>query len=198
MALHTILAQATSQYPYPSTTPFNYNSFLPNYSFDFFIPFISSFNGSGISEFLLIFKLFSLFISLIFGGILLYYLTKIQELFAEPASRAVVTKRMYDAEWAQIKNYVNSQTASEWKLAVIEADKVVDDALKHAGFGGETMGERLMLIQPSEFPFLQDLWDAHKLRNFLVHDITATLAHDRAQHAVDIFEKTMRALQVLS
>src|SRR3989344_2079440 len=49
----------------------------------------------------------------------------------------------YNARWEEIKRHVSSFVEAEWKLAVIEADKFVDDVLKTAGFAGESMGERL-------------------------------------------------------
>ncbi|MBI2063463.1 MAG: ComEC family competence protein [Candidatus Yanofskybacteria bacterium] len=77
----------------------------------------------------------------------------------------------YNARWDEIRRHVNSFVEAEWKLAVIEGDKFVDDVLKTAGFAGESMGERLMLIKPDQIINLQYLWDAHKLRNLLVHYI---------------------------
>ncbi len=104
----------------------------------------------------------------------------------------------YDARWAEIKRHVNSFTEAEWKLAVIEADKFVDDALKTGGYPGETMGERLMLIEPGQFLNLQNLWDAHKLRNLLVHDPKYQLTHRQAILAVEAFEAVLRELGALS
>src|SRR3989344_920951 len=45
---------------------------------------------------------------------------------------------------------------------------------------GESMGERLMLIQPGQLLALQLLWDAHKLRNLLVHAANYQLTHRQA------------------
>ena len=81
---------------------------------------------------------------------------------------------------------------------MIEADKFVDDALKTGGYPGETMGERLMLIEPGQFLNLQNLWDAHKLRNLLVHDPKYQLTHRQAILAVEAFEAVLRELGALS
>ncbi|MEK7616146.1 MAG: hypothetical protein AAB420_02995 [Patescibacteria group bacterium] len=100
--------------------------------------------------------------------------------------------------WEHIQQYVNSPREAEWKLSVIEADKFVDEALKARGFVGETMGERLMLIKPQELTSIQDLWDAHKLRNLLVHETNYQLKHDQAFAAIHAFEKVLRELGFLS
>lgn len=104
----------------------------------------------------------------------------------------------YDNRWTEIKQHVNSFNVAEWKLAVIEADKFTDDALKTGGYPGESMGERLMLVQPGQLLSLQTLWDAHKLRNLLVHDANYQLTHRQAILAVEAFETTLRELGALS
>src|SRR3989344_3064717 len=50
-------------------------------------------------------------------------------------------------EWDRIKTNAESIRESEWKLSIIEADKLVDDVLKQLGYPGESMGERLMMIK---------------------------------------------------
>ncbi len=100
----------------------------------------------------------------------------------------------FNDRWQNIVIQVNSYNEPAWKLAVIEADKYVDDALKRNGFNGETMGERLMLIKPGDLINLQELWDAHKLRNLLVHDANFQLKHSQALAAVNAFEAILKEL----
>jgi hypothetical protein len=76
------------------------------------------------------------------------------------------TETVHSEVWDDIVRRANSVRDADWKLAVIEADKFVDEALKAKGFAGETMGERLMIIKPQELSSLQDLWDAHKSRRW--------------------------------
>lgn len=104
----------------------------------------------------------------------------------------------YNARWNEIKRHVNSFVEAEWKLAIIEADKFVDDVLKAAGFAGESMGERLMLIKPDQIVNLQYLWDAHKLRNLLVHDPDFRLTHQQALFAINAFESVLKELNALT
>lgn len=66
--------------------------------------------------------------------------------------------------WAEVE-------AMEPKMAIIEADKLVDTVLKRAGIKGESMAERLRrcerIVDRSAY---QAMWDAHKVRNQLVHE----------------------------
>ncbi|MEK7506452.1 MAG: hypothetical protein AAB566_00095 [Patescibacteria group bacterium] len=149
------------------------------------------------------------YVSVIFAFLLAVIIFKIRRLAANrikeeladlkdefnPPAEAVSA---YDRRWEEVKKHVNSFNEAEWKLAVIEADKFTDDALKTGGYPGESMGERLMLIQPGQLLSLQNLWDAHKLRNLLVHDANYKLTHRQAVLAVEAFEQVLRELGALS
>jgi len=99
--------------------------------------------------------------------------------------------------WEEIEKHINSTREAEWKFALIEADKLVDELLRSAGFPGDTMGDILMNIQPGQLTTLQGLWEAHKIRNRLVHDTNYFLRYTEAKRAVGLYEKTLRELQAL-
>ncbi|OGM99012.1 MAG: hypothetical protein A2915_03575 [Candidatus Yanofskybacteria bacterium RIFCSPLOWO2_01_FULL_41_34] len=102
-----------------------------------------------------------------------------------------------NVRWEEIEKHINSTREAEWKFAVIEADKLVDELLKSAGFLGDTMGDRLMNIQPGQLTTLQNLWEAHKIRNRLVHDTNYFLRYTEAKRAVGLYRKTLKELQAL-
>ena len=153
-------------------------------------------------------KIVSIVVSLVCVFILIYILKKKGEL-AKPKTESIPENSheivqpnpaiaAYDKHWLEIKNKAYSYNESDWKVAVIEADRFIDDVLKNAGFPGETMGERLMLIKPDQLLSLQYLWDAHKLRNLLVHDSSFRLTHNQAVAAVESFEQALRELGAIS
>jgi len=62
-----------------------------------------------------------------------------------------------------------SSNPNDWKLAIIEADIILDEILKQQGYAGNSLGERLKSIAPSQLESLQDAWEAHKVRNNIAH-----------------------------
>jgi hypothetical protein len=80
------------------------------------------------------------------------------------------TERKIQRDWDVIKLQLQQKGPSQLKQALITADKAMDTALKDI-VAGESMGERL---KNSKDKFDQNvynrLWDAHKLRNNLVHE----------------------------
>ncbi len=66
--------------------------------------------------------------------------------------------------------HVASDRPNDWKLAIIEADIILDELLKQRGYAGNSLGERLKSISPTQLASLQDAWEAHKIRNRIAHE----------------------------
>ena len=83
-------------------------------------------------------------------------------------------------------------------IAVSEADKLLDAGLQAKGIAGTTMGERLKAAE-SYFSadLYQALWQAHKLRNTLAHEIGATASAEQAGQAVTSFRNALYHLRIL-
>ena len=73
----------------------------------------------------------------------------------------------YRTKWQDLQKLLNDQAT--WPLAIIDADKLLDDALKAHKYRGKTMGERLVAAQ-RDIQANDDVWFGHKLRNRLVHE----------------------------
>jgi hypothetical protein len=83
-------------------------------------------------------------------------------------------------------------------LAVGEADKILDAAFQAIGISGQSMGERLKAATgwlPNEL--YQRVWDAHKLRNSLAHEIGVSVAPQEAQRAVSAIREALYHLKIL-
>jgi hypothetical protein len=88
--------------------------------------------------------------------------------------------------------HTDSDNPNDWKLAIIEADIILDNALKEAGYAGVSLGERLRSITPSQLNSLDDAWQAHKVRNQVAHGgadfvLTRRLAEDTIKQYRRVF-----------
>lgn len=88
-------------------------------------------------------------------------------------------ERLYDEQYRGVARssrlqdvftHADSDNPNDWKLAIIEADIILDDTLKQRGYPGASLGERLKQISPQQLTSLQDAWEAHKIRNRIAHD----------------------------
>ena len=109
---------------------------------------------------------------------------------AGPAARPEAVKEY----WQAILNHLNSSNESEWKLAIIEADKLIDDLLIQKGYEGESMAERLSMISKGELKSLDLLWEAHKIRNRIAHKLNFKLSRNEALRAISYYEEVLRDL----
>jgi hypothetical protein len=85
---------------------------------------------------------------------------------------------------------------STWPLAIIDADKLLDEALRKSRVKGKTMGERLVTVQRA----LSDndtVWYAHKLRNKLVHEDFDSLKEKDVKQALIGFRQALKDLGAL-
>jgi len=101
------------------------------------------------------------------------------------------------ARWQEIMNHMDSVKEAEWKFAIIEADKLVEEALRKGGFPGDTLGEKLSLIHPDQLAGLDGLWEAHKVRNHVAHDFNYFLRYTEAKYAINQYERALRELEAI-
>ena len=98
--------------------------------------------------------------------------------------------------WSKIKGRLETGSESEYKLAVIEADSMLNDILERMGFKGETLGDRLKQVTTDVLPSVENSREAHKIRNNIVHDPDYKLTLGQAQKVLEIYERALRELQV--
>ncbi|PIR41249.1 MAG: hypothetical protein COV31_02490 [Candidatus Yanofskybacteria bacterium CG10_big_fil_rev_8_21_14_0_10_46_23] len=108
-----------------------------------------------------------------------------------------VAREKIQSRWDEVRDHISSISDSEWKFAVVEADKLVEDALRQVGFSGDSMGEILKGIDKTKLASLQGLWDAHKLRNLIVHNTDFEVKQAEAQYALKQFEKALTEIGLL-
>jgi len=154
------------------------------------------------SGWLLILKILFIVVALILLGFIIFALAKtswlkrlwIWDLVEFFSFRPYGVRKVVKA-WDKITARLETGLESEYKLAVIEADSILNDILKRMGFDGETLGERLERLTATTLPNLKQIWEAHKIRNNIVHDPNYRLALDEARRVLDIYEQALRDLQ---
>jgi hypothetical protein len=80
---------------------------------------------------------------------------------------AQLDQETFKRRWKELQTQCGDQKT--WPLAIIDADKLVDEALKKCHYRGKTMGERLVSAQ-HDLSANDMIWFGHKLRNKLVHE----------------------------
>lgn len=100
----------------------------------------------------------------------------------------------YQKRWLEAQKLCASKNT--WPLAVINADKLLDDALKRLHYKGKTMGERLVAAQ-HDISNNDGVWFGHKLRNQLVHEDRTKLTKKDIREALLGIRQALKDLGAL-
>ena len=96
-------------------------------------------------------------------------------------------------KWVKTLNYLFSQHPSDWKLAVIEADAMLESLLDQLGLSGETLGDKLKAADKDKFRGFASAWEVHTIRNKIVHEgVSFELSHHEAKRVIALYEQIFR------
>jgi hypothetical protein len=109
----------------------------------------------------------------------------------------VKKKGKLKANWGKILERLESENVSEYKVAVIEADNLIDDLIKRMGYKGENMSERMMAIPAGHIDNLDKIKEAHEVRNRIIHEENFTLSKEEAKKILDNFAHLLHIFEVL-
>jgi hypothetical protein len=97
-------------------------------------------------------------------------------------------------KWEKVRKRLSRPWETEAKLAIIEADGLLNEVLEKMAYPGERLGQKLRQINDSLLPNVEKLRQVHQLRNDIVHDPDYRLPRERAEEALDIYEQAFKYL----
>jgi hypothetical protein len=165
--------------------------------YDFLYVYVSSSNWQ---QKIFIYKIISLIISLILLTFILILIFRIKSNIKKSFTR--ITESLLgkslpgktDKKWDSIIKKIEGEDEGNYKLAIIEADTMLDDVLKKIGFTGEDMGERLKQVTPQQISNIEEVWEAHKMRNKIAHQMEFRVSQSEAERAIEIYQRALEDL----
>jgi len=112
------------------------------------------------------------------------------------------TYRPYGAKritrtWRKTLRKLEIGTESDYKLAVIEADDMLESSLKRMGHAGQNLEECLSKLTPATLPNIDQIYEAHQTRNNIVRNPDFRLSLNEARKLLEVYEQAFRDLQIL-
>ncbi len=148
-----------------------------------------------ITPFAIVFTLF-LFYVIVYARIRLKQLEGIQEQkfhslrVKEAVNEKGAADPVLNQKWQRVEAHINSANPSDWRLAIMEADIMLADILTKMGYQGDSIGEQLKGVEPSDFLTLNDAWEAHKVRNQIAHQGSDFQLNERdAKRIIGLYKK---------
>lgn len=131
-----------------------------------------------------------LFISVVIIGIVLIIIINLTK---RPAR--TLNQEQYQQQWLAIEQSVG-EDASSMQFAILQADKLLDKALKERGFDGQTMADRLKNATKN-LSNVNAVWASHKIRNKIAHEDTLTINRRQTLQVLQGFKRALRDLGAL-
>jgi hypothetical protein len=97
----------------------------------------------------------------------------------------------YRRKWMAIEQQLKKDQVMTYSMVVLNADKLLDQALKDRGLKGETMGDRMKSAKDM-FTNRNNVWSAHKLRNRIAHEPDVRVTYDAARYALGDFKRALK------
>lgn len=108
------------------------------------------------------------------------------------ADMPVAHKKTTTKQWLSVEKHLSGHSSQDWKIAVLEADKIVEDILHKVGFAGENFRERIENVPPDSLEKREELLRAHSIRNAIIKDPHYALEKEEARETVQIYEEFLK------
>ncbi len=106
--------------------------------------------------------------------------------------------KLVNPKWEKIMAYVDSLNENDWRIAIIEADIMLEELLDKLMLPGETIGDKLKAVEKSDFTTVDDAWAAHKIRNKISHEGQDFKVNQRdAKIAVSLYQKVFEEFEII-
>lgn len=146
------------------------------------------------------FLVFIIFIFLIYLRFKLKKIARLEEEKFKPYEQSVREPNIngfgddgVNRRWQQILQNVNSENTTDWRMAIIEADIILDEMTVKMGYRGDTLGERLRAVEKSDFNTIDLAWEAHKVRNAIAHDgANYQITQREAKRVIDLYSQVFK------
>jgi hypothetical protein len=133
---------------------------------------------SSVNTFWNIFSLVSFVVAGFFIFGIIYAMQRMSQLEAHETQSIRAAEKLFqqmnkgsseNSRWHDVTTHIQSPNPSDWRLAIVEADIILEEALEEIGLAGNTIGEKLKGASSEQLRSLDDAWKAHRVRNEIAH-----------------------------
>jgi hypothetical protein len=112
-------------------------------------------------------------------------------------SELVNRKDKMKEQWGKVKRRLESENESEYKVAIIEADAIIDDLIARMGYKGANLSERLANIPQGQLAELGEMKEAHEIRNRIIHEENFKVDREFAKGVLKKYEHLLNHFEAL-
>ncbi len=94
----------------------------------------------------------------------------------------------------KIHQKIEIGSESDWKMAILESENLLNDVLEKSGFQGTTLEERLEKIEKEVIPNTEEILNVHKIYQNMIADPDYHLTLAEAKKFLDTIEEVFKNL----
>ena len=100
--------------------------------------------------------------------------------------------------WNHILEQVHSDDERQWRLAILEADIMLNELLDVLGYRGETMADKMKAVERGDFKTIDLAWEAHRVRNSIAHQGSMHELNSRdARRVTGLYEQIFKEFRFI-
>lgn len=116
----------------------------------------------------------------------------------EALARDAEVARTQNPRWHYILTLVESPNESDWRVAIIEADTMLEEILREREIEGDTVSELLEGAKTTGLATIGGAFEAHLVRNRIAHDGSEfSLTQVEARRVIKMFQNTFEELRAI-
>jgi hypothetical protein len=113
------------------------------------------------------------------------------------AQMPLTSKKKIQKRWLDIENRLKLQDNQQNKVAILEADKLVDEILFNIGYKGNNMKERLDSANANQIEEIDNLIEAHEIRNKIIYEDNFYLDNEEAQRVIRLYKEFLDNIEII-
>lgn len=137
----------------------------------------------------------------IYCSIRVFQVRQLERRKFEAAQRTVVAQDLPKTQlrWSRVLEQAGSESEQNHRLAILEADIMLNELLDVLGYKGETMADKMRGVDRISFNTIDLAWEAHKIRNKIAHEGTAHPVSAReARRVIGLYEKVLKEFNYIA
>lgn len=116
----------------------------------------------------------------------------------EASQREKEKNRNENPKWKYILTMMQSSNESDWRVAVMEADSMLEEVLREKGLVGDGVSDLLESAKDNGYRSIQDAWDGHLVRNQIAHQGSDfPFSQVEARRVIKLFQNFFEELGVI-
>jgi len=99
--------------------------------------------------------------------------------------------------WDKIEKRLLTENFAQYKVAILEADNLVDEILLKIGYKGNNMVERLKDADSQQIEEVDDILKSHQIRNKIIQDKNFIINKKEAEQAIKPYRSFLENFEII-